>query len=154
MPRFGVMLEMPETFKNIEYFGMGPDENLCDLYAQSIVGVYNTTVDEMHEPYIRPQDAGNRTKTRYFSVTDDEGFGIKFAYKENYFNFNARTFTQKLLQNAKHQEDLHNENTVVINIDGFTRGTGTASCGPDILPQFEVDGSKGLEFTFYMMPAK
>ncbi len=154
MPRFGVMLEMPETFRNIEYFGMGPDENLCDLYAHSMVGIYNTTVEDMHEPYIRPQDAGNRTKTRYLAVTDDEGFGIKFAYKENYFNFNARTFTQKLLQNAKHQEDLHDENTVVVNIDGFTRGTGTASCGPDILPQFEVNGSKGLEFTFYMMPVK
>ena len=154
MPRFGVMLEMPESFRNIEYFGMGPDENLSDLYAQAMVGIYNTTVEEMHEPYIRPQDAGNRTKVRYLAVTDNEGDGLKFAFKDEYFNFNARTFTQKLLQNAKHQEDLHDENTTVINIDGFTRGTGTASCGPDILPQFEVDGSKGLEFTFYMMPAK
>lgn len=154
MPRFGVMLEMPENFRNIEYFGMGPDENLSDLYAQAMVGIYNTTVEEMHEPYIRPQDAGNRTKVRYLAVTDSEGDGLKFAFKDEYFNFNARTFTQKLLQNAKHQEDLHDENTTVINIDGFTRGTGTASCGPDILPQFEVDGSKGLEFTFYMMPAK
>ncbi len=154
MPRFGVMLEMPESFRNIEYFGMGPDENLSDLYAQAMVGIYNTTVEEMHEPYIRPQDAGNRTKVRYLAVTDNEGDGLKFAFKDEHFNFNARTFTQKLLQNAKHQEDLHDENTTVINIDGFTRGTGTASCGPDILPQFEVDGSKGLEFTFYMMPAK
>ena len=154
MPRFGVMLEMPENFRNIEYFGMGPDENLSDLYAQAMVGIYNTTVEEMHEPYIRPQDAGNRTKVRYLAVTDNEGDGLKFAFKDEYFNFNVRTFTQKLLQNAKHQEDLHDENTTVINIDGLTRGTGTASCGPDILPQFEVDGSKGLEFTFYMMPAK
>lgn len=154
MPRFGVMLEMPENFRNIEYFGMGPDENLSDLYAQAMVGIYNTTVEEMHEPYIRPQDAGNRTKVRYLAVTDNEGDGLKFAFKDEYFNFNVRTFTQKLLQNAKHQEDLHYENTTVINIDGFTRGTGTASCGPDILPQFEVDGSKGLKFTFYMMPAK
>ncbi len=154
MPRFGLTLEMPENFRNVEYFGMGPDENLCDLYAQSLVGVYETTVEAMHEPYIRPQDAGNRSLVRYLKVTDSEGDGIKFAFDENYFNFNARIFTQKLLQNAKHQEDLHDEKTVCVNIDGFTRGTGTASCGPDILPQFEVDGSKGLEFSFYMMPAK
>lgn len=154
MPRFGLTLEMPENFRNVEYYGMGPDENLSDLYAQSIVGVYETTVEAMHEPYIRPQDAGNRTQVRYVKITDSEGDGIKFAFDENYFNFNARTFTQKLLQNAKHQEDLHDEKTVCVNIDGFTRGTGTASCGPDILPQFEVDGSKGLEFSFFMMPAK
>ncbi len=154
MPRFGLILEMPEEFNNIEYYGMGPDENLCDLYAQSIVGVYETTVDEMHEPYIRPQDSGNRTKVRYLNVTDNSGVGIKFAFDDEYFNFNARAYSQKLLQNAKHQEDLHSENTVVVNIDGFTRGSGTASCGPDILPQFEVDGRNGLEFSFYMIPVK
>ncbi len=154
MPRFGLTLEMPEEFNNIEYYGMGPDENLCDLYAQSIIGVYETTVDEMLEPYIRPQDSGNRTQVRYLKVTDCDGNGIKFAFDDEYFNFNARAYSQKLLQNAKHQEDLHSENTVVVNIDGFTRGTGTASCGPDILPQFEVNGKDGLEFSFYMMPSK
>lgn len=154
LPRFGLTLEMPESFNNIEYYGMGPDENLSDLYAHAIVGVYNTTVEDMHEPYIRPQDSGNRCKVRYLTVTDAEGDGIKFAFDDEYFNFNARKYSQKLLQNAKHQEDLHDEMTVAINIDGFTRGTGTASCGPDILPQFEVDGSEELEFKFIMMPAK
>ena len=153
MPRFGLTLEMPEAFRNVEYYGMGDCENLSDIYSQAIVGVYNTTVEDMHEPYIRPQDSGNRCAVRYLKVTDADGDGIKFAYDDNYFNFNAREFTQKLLQNAAHQEDLHDEKTTVINIDGFTRGTGTASCGPDVLPQFEVDGSKGLEFSFYMMPA-
>ncbi len=152
MPRFGLTLEMPKTFRNIEYYGLGDCENLSDLYAQAIVGVYNTTVDEMHEDYIRPQDWGNRTQVRYLTVTDNDGDGIRFAYDDEYFNFNVREFSQKLLQNAAHQEDLHDENTVVVNIDGFTRGTGTNSCGPDILPQFEIDGSKGLEFSFYMIP--
>ncbi len=154
LPRFGLTLEMPEEFTNVEYYGMGPDENLCDIYAQSIIGVYETTVDEMYEPYIRPQDSGNRTQVRYLSVTDDNGAGIKFVFDDDYFSFNARPYTQMLLQNAKHREDLHSEKTVVVNIDGFIRGTGTASCGPDVLKQFELDGSNGLEFSFYMMPAK
>ena len=154
IPRFGLTLEMPEEFTNVEYFGMGPDENLSDVYAQSLVGIYNTTVRDMHEPYIKPQDSGNRTLVRYLTVTDQNGNGIKFAYDDDYFNFNVREFTQKLLQNAKHQEDLHNEHTIAINIDGFTRGSGTASCGPDVLPEFVVDGRDELEFSFYMIPAK
>ena len=154
MPRFGLTLEMSKEFRNIEYYGMGPDENLSDLYAQSIIGVYETTVDDMYEPYIRPQDSGNRTKVRYLAVTDNDGDGLKFEFDDNYFNFNARPYSQLLLQNAKHREDLHDENTVVINIDGYTRGTGTASCGPDILPQFEVNGKEGLEFEFAVIPFK
>ncbi len=152
IPRFGLTLEMPKEFRNIEYYGMGPDENLSDIYAQAMVGVYNTTVDEMHENYIRPQDSGNRCAIRYLTVTDENGDGLRFAYDDEYFNFNVREFSQKLLQDASHQEDLHDENTVVVNIDGLTRGAGTASCGPDVLPQFVVDGRKELEFSFYMFP--
>lgn len=152
MPRFGLTLEMPEAFKNVEYYGMGDCENLCDFYAQAIVGVYNTNVEEMYEPYIRPQDSGNRTMVRYLTVTDDNSNGITFAFNDKYFNFNIRNYSQKLLQQARHIEDLHDEKSTVVNIDGFTRGTGSASCGPDILPQFELDGSKGLEFSFFLIP--
>lgn len=154
MPRFGVMMELAAEYSNVEYYGLGEDENLADLKSHALTGVYNTTVEAMDEPYIKPQDSGNRTEVRYVALTDSEGDGIKFAFKDNYFNFNVRGYSQKLLQKAKHQEDLHSENTVALNIDGFTRGTGTRSCGPDILDKYEVDGSKGLEFTFYMMPAK
>lgn len=154
LPRFGLTMEMPEEFSNVEYYGLGDGENLPDIKAQSLIGVYNTTVDEMHEPYIKPQDAGNRCEVRYLAVTDNDGDGLKFVFDDDYFNFNVRRYTQKLLQNANHQEDLRNENTVAVNIDGFTRGTGTRSCGPDILDKYEVDGSRGLEFKFYMMPAK
>lgn len=154
MPRFGLELEMPAGFKNVEYYGLGECENLADIKAQCLIGIYNTTVADMYEPYIRPQDSGNRCEVRYAAFTDDEGDGLKFIFKNGYFNFNARNYSQRLLQNAKHREDLHDQNTVVINIDGFTRGTGTASCGPDILSKYEIDGSKGLSFSFNVVPVK
>ena len=154
MPRFGLTLEMPADFKNIEYFGLGEFENLCDFNKHTIVGVYQTTVDEMLEPYIMPQDSGNRTEVRYLTVTNDNGAGLKFAFEDKYFSFNARPFTQKLLNDAKHQEDLHSENTTVVNIDGFLRGTGTASCGPDTLEKYDVDASDSLGFAFTVIPVK
>lgn len=154
LPRFGLTLEMPEQFKNIEYYGLGADENLCDFKAQAMQGVYTTTVEQMLEPYIKPQDSGNRTMVRYLTVTDGDGFGLKFCFNKDYFSFNARPFSQKLLQCAKHQEDLHSEHTTAVNIDGFLRGTGTASCGPDTLAKYDVDATKGLEFSFTVCPVK
>lgn len=154
LPRFGLTLELPKEFRNMEYYGMGEAENLSDMYAQAIVGVYSTTVEQTREPYVRPQDYGVRTAVRYLRVVDGDGEGVGFAFDKKYFNFNVREFSQKLLQEAKHQEDLHDENSTVVNIDGFTRGTGTASCGPDVLPQFENDARKGLEFGFYMYPIR
>jgi beta-galactosidase len=152
MARFALSLEMPAEFENIEYYGLGPNENLPDYYAQSIAGVYQTDVDEMYEPYIRPQESGNRCEVRYVKVTDDDGKGLVFAYKGKYLAFNARRFSQKLLDEAGHIEDLRDENTIAVNISGFERGAGTASCGPDVLDKFIINGSNGLGFEFTIIP--
>ncbi len=154
LPRFGICAELSDTLKNVEYFGLGDRENLSDYTAQSTVGVYYSTVEAMHEPYIKPQDNGNRTKVRYLKLTDSDGDGIKFEAADNYFSFSVHNYTQKLLEKAKHQEDLHNESTTFLSLDGFMRGTGTGSCGPDTLPQYKVDASHGLEFSFAFAPIK
>ncbi|MBQ4338320.1 MAG: hypothetical protein IJC37_02750 [Clostridia bacterium] len=150
--RFGLTLEMPEEYNNIEYYGLGAHENLVDLKAHCITGRYKTTVEEMHEPYIKPQDAGNRSEVRELSVTNADGQGLMFCFNEDKFSFNARNYSQKLLAAAKHQEDLHSEHTTAINIDGFLRGTGTSSCGPDTLEKYDVDATDSLEFQFTIVP--
>ena len=152
MARFGLTLEMPSSFENVEYYGLGPYENLPDYKAQCMVGVYQTDVDEMYEPYVRPQESGNRGEVKYVKISDKDGNGLKFAYKGKALAFNARRFTQKTLDEAKHIEDLYDENTVSINIIGFERGAGTASCGPDVLDKYVLNGKDGLEFEFTIIP--
>ena len=152
--RFGLMLEMPHGFEQVEYYGLGEAETLSDFTPQATVGIYSTTVSDMHEPYIRPQDSGNRTQVRWMKLTDAAGDGLLFCNGDKPFSFNVRHFSQKLLQKAKHQEDLHDENTTVVSIDGFLRGSGSASCGPEVLPEYLVDASKGLEYKFVVIPLK
>jgi len=53
-----------------------------------------------------------------------------------------------------HYDDLHSEHTTVIDIDGFLRGTGTGSCGPDVLPKYAIDGRKELSYSFVIIPIK
>ena len=106
----------------------------------------------MQEAYIKPQDSGNRTAVKELTVTNRKGNGLKFCFEEKPFSFNARNYCQNTLVNAKHIEDLNDEKTSVINIDGFLRGTGTSSCGPDTLPPYDVDAGKGLDFAFTVIP--
>lgn len=152
LARFGLMLELPHSFENIEYFGLGEYENLPDFKAQSLVGIYKTTVDEMHEPYIKPQDNGNRGETRWLKVTDGDGDGLLICNSKGNFSFSAHHYTQGLLAKAKHQEDLHDENTTVVSIDGYVRGAGTASCGPDTLEKYRFSVKNGLKFRFSIFP--
>ncbi len=152
LPRFGLMIELSRELDNIEYYGLGDIENLCDFKAQSKVGIYSTTVDKMHEPYIKPQDNGNRGNVRWLKLTDNNGKGIAIHSGDKRFSFSAHHYTQKLLQKAKHQEDLKDENTTALCIDTVCRGAGTGSCGPDTLPQYTFNASEEMMLTFSIVP--
>lgn len=150
LQRFGVMVELPSQFKNIEFYGRGSDEkmeNICDLNDHAYIGVWKTTVEEMHEPYVMPQDNGNCGGVKYLKLSDE--CGNTFAvYGVPKFSFSAHNYTQKALDKAKHQEELVYSDTTVLSIDGFMRGTGTNTCGPDTLPKYRVKTDKPIAFRF------
>lgn len=154
LPRFGLTLEMPEQFENVEYYGLGESENLCDFDQHAYVDVYNTKVSDMHDKYIKPQESGNRGKVRYFKVTNNDGTGLMFVHEGEYLNFNVNHYTLKDLQNAHHTEDLVNKPTTNVQIDGFYRGTGSQSCGQGPLPRFKFDLKDILTFSFKIVPIK
>ncbi len=153
IPRFGVYFAMPENYENAAYFGRGPLENLPDFKAQSPVGVYAAKVSDMHENYIRPQDNGNHIDTRYLKLTDKKGAGLMVC-SDGKFTFNVHPYSQKLLTEAKHREDIVNEGATFVTVDGFTRGTGTNSCGPDTLDNYKIDISSKPTFTLTLVPLK
>ncbi|MBQ8766227.1 MAG: hypothetical protein IJZ16_05425 [Clostridia bacterium] len=150
LQRFGVTVELDSKFKNIEFYGRGSDEkmeNICDLKDHAYIGIWKTTVEAMHEPYVMPQDNGNCGAVKYLKLTNENGNAFT-VYGQPKFSFSAHNYTQKSLHNAKHQEDLQFVNSTVLNLDGFMRGTGTNTCGPDTLPKYCVKTDKPLGFKF------
>ncbi len=150
LQRFGVTVELPKEFSNIEFYGRGSDEkmeNLCDLRDHATIGIYKTTVGALHEPYIMPQDNGNCGGVKYLKLFNDKGDRITF-YGEPKFSFSAHNYTQDSLDKAKHQEEIEYADTTFLSIDGFMRGTGTNTCGPDALSQYKVKTDKPLRFKF------
>ena len=67
-------------------------------------------------------------------------------------NFSIHHFTQSALDRAKHQEDVKDMNTTVLTLDGFTRGIGSSSCGPDTRAEYRADASLGYSFGFTLIP--
>jgi hypothetical protein len=83
----------------------------------------------------------------------DKGEEI-LIYSDKRFNFNVHNYTQETLRKANHWEDLADEKTTFVTLDGYTRGTGTGSCGPKTLPEYCIDESKELTFNFVIVPKK
>ena len=154
LPRFGVSIELDGSLKNVRYYGLGELENLPDFKEQSTMGIYSATVDEMFEYYIKPQENSMHMNTRFLELADDDGCGIRIQCKKIPFTFSVSPYSNATLRKAKHIEDLRHENKAFLNIDGFVRGTGTASCGPGVLPPYDLHFNDELEFEFYIMPLK
>ena len=77
--RYGMQLQMPAAFSKLEYYGRGPEENYIDRHSSSFIGKYEADVKDEYYPYIRPQESGNHTDIRYFSIFNPTtGKGITF----------------------------------------------------------------------------
>lgn len=77
--RYGMQLQMPASFSKLEYYGRGPEENYIDRHSSSFIGKYEVNVKDEYYPYVRPQESGNHTDIRYFSIFNPTtGKGITF----------------------------------------------------------------------------
>jgi beta-galactosidase len=78
MFRYGMQLQMPKDFCEVEYYGRGPFENYIDRNSASFLGQYKNKVKDEYYGYVRPQESGNHTDVRWFRVLDAEGTGLEF----------------------------------------------------------------------------
>lgn len=135
--RSGVRMFLDGSLKNITWLGRGPHENYPDRLTSSDIGLYSSTVTRMFEPYVRPQTMANREDTQYLALTDDSQTGLLVSSPTS-FSFTALRNTDQEIAAAKHPTDLKVRDDVVLSLDAAVLGLGGASCGPRVLPKYEI----------------
>ncbi|MFI5356584.1 MAG: beta-galactosidase small subunit, partial [Opitutales bacterium] len=138
LPRLGVSLVLPTEFEQLAWLGRGPWENYTDRKRSAMVGLYRTTVTADYVPYIVPQEHGNKTDVRWLHLHDRKGRGVRFLAQPK-MEASASHYPAADLFAAKHTTDLVARPEVQVNLDYAQRGLGTASCGPDTLPQYRIE---------------
>lgn len=88
LPRLGIRFRIPASMQNVQYFGRGPEENYIDRNHGTMVGLYQSTAEALYFPYVRPQENGHHTDTRWLSLTDNKGKGLLIKAHST-FGFNA-----------------------------------------------------------------
>ena len=151
IPRFGITAELSRDFTDCTYYGRGEAENMPDFNCQSPVGIYSAKIDDMFEPYVYPQESGMHCDTKKLVLSSDDGTSLEI-YADESFNFSVHHFTQNAIEKAQHQEDLKDMNTTFLTLDGFTRGIGSSSCGPDTRKEYTGDASLGYTLGFTLIP--
>ena len=155
LPKLGMQLSMPEKFDRVMWFGKGPHENYPDMKDSAMVAQYSAMVEELHEPYVRPQENGARQDTRALAVIDILGNGLMFVSEKAYgdgFSFTAHEYTDKALDEATHTNELEVCDETVISIDYRQCGVGSNICGPEPMEQYKLYLNEPAEYSFVMKP--
>lgn len=129
LPRFGIRAFLPNSYKNVKYYGYGPYESYSDKHIASYVGLFDSTVGEQFEDYIKPQENSSHFNCKYMSVSSEissvEAFGKGFM-------FNTSEYTQEELMNKKHNFEIEKCGSTVLCLDYKQAGIGSNSCGPHL----------------------
>ncbi|HVH06964.1 MAG TPA: glycoside hydrolase family 2 TIM barrel-domain containing protein [Myxococcota bacterium] len=137
LPRIGVELALAPGFEDVEWLGLGPHECYRDRRAAAIVGRFAARVDALFEPYVVPQEHGNRCGVRWVALRAGDGPGLLLVPPRD-GEFSASHFTAADLYGARRADDLVRRPETIVHLDLRNRGLGTASCGPDTLPRYRI----------------
>ena len=142
LPRFGTSWRLDGALENVAWYGRGPCENYVDRRTGSFIGRYKSTVTDLYEDYVRPQDNGYRSDVRSVEFADDKGRGVRFVFSRPMF-VQALHYDWEDLEFARHRRGEHRvvnmkppRKEICLNLDVGQTGLGGGSCGPATLAQY------------------
>ena len=147
MPEFGMMFKLNADYDNVEWYGYGPQETYADRRHGAKLGIYKNKAADNMAKYLVPQECGNKVGVRYAKATDDRGRGLLFSGDE--LSFSALPYTPHELENAAHPYELPQVHYTVVRVALAQMGVGgDDSWGAWVHPEYHIDVTKPLEFTF------
>ncbi len=147
MPEFGMMFQFNADYDNLTWYGMGPEETYADRRHGAKLGIYSNKVADNMAKYLVPQECGNKVGVRYARLVDAKGRGMMFEGDE--LSFSALPYTPHELENAAHAYELPQVHHTIVRVALAQMGVGgDDSWGSWVHPEYHIDVTKPLEFTF------
>lgn len=158
MFRFGMQMQMPQNFNEIEYYGRGPIENYADRNHSTPIGKYRQTVAEQFYPYIRPQETGTKTDIRWWRLLNISGNGLQ-CVADAPFSASALNYSIDSLDDGTEKDQRHSPEVTKVPftnfcIDKAQMGLGCIdSWGALPLEKYRLP-YQDYEFSFILTPVK
>ncbi|MFD2967529.1 glycoside hydrolase family 2 TIM barrel-domain containing protein [Sphingobacterium bambusae] len=152
IPKVGMQLGINPQFDSIQYYGLGAMENYADRAYGFDLGVYSSNIDDFMEPYLYPQENGNRMDVRWFSLHNKK-FGLMVTGKQP-LQMSAWPFSQTQISQTKHWYKLKKESRITLNIDYLQMGIGGNDTWTDVsqpLEKYQIP-AKDYQYSFRLKP--
>ena len=123
VPKIGLSFQIDKKYSKLQWYGRGPHESYIDRKHSAFLGRYSGTVRDQYYPYIRPQENGNKTDTRWASISDEEDSGV-LIYGLPTFNLSVHQYSLDNLTKATHTHMIKDDGPTTVNVDHMVMGLG------------------------------
>ncbi|MCQ4085334.1 glycoside hydrolase family 2 TIM barrel-domain containing protein [Saccharibacillus sp. JS10] len=119
----GMLFELTGDLNDLQWYGRGPHENYWDRHVSARLGLYKGLVSEQLTPYLRPQEAGNKTGVRWAELTSANGTGLRIEGSPE-VELNALPYTPETLEACDHGYKLPKSDRTVLRVNYRQMGVG------------------------------
>jgi beta-galactosidase len=167
IPRLGMYLTLSKSFREISWFGKGPNESYWDRKTGQKVGLYSGKIEDQFHVYSRPQETGNKSDVRWMEIVSDS-LKLKmtsnqllsssvwpFSITELDFHSNegGKSASGLVPVTKKHGADIKLGEYVQWNIDLMQMGLGgDTSWGRLVHPEYTISGNEPHSYSFTITP--
>ena len=104
IPRVGLRMQLPARITSLTYYGRGPEENYRDRRTSQFIGEYTSGIQDMYEPYVRPQENNHRTDIYWCTLTSKAKEGLLFV-ADRTFEMNVSNYPLESLDSGESIEN-------------------------------------------------
>jgi len=129
-------------------------ENYIDKNYGLDVGVYELPISKFDEPYVVPQENGNRTDVRWMNLQNETSKSGLLIVADSLLSMSAWPYTEENINQAKHTIDLKDPGFVTLNIDLKQMGVGGNDSWSNVgapLKKYQIP-AKNYSYRFYIKP--
>lgn len=154
LPKVGMQCGIVDGYRKIKWYGKGKYENYPDRDKGFLAGIYELPLDEFIEPYVVPQENGNREEVRWMYLSNDSEQEGLLVVADQLLNMSAWAWSEANIEQAKHTNELKESGYLTLNIDWKTMGVGgNTSWGEMSIPEPQyLIPAEDYHYSFFLKP--
>lgn len=154
VPRQGTELVISPSYDQVKWYGPGKYPTYQDRNVEK-VGIYSSSVEDSWVEYSKPQENGYKTDTRWFSLTNSTGTGLRIT-GESVIGFGVSHYSKDDIQKSDYSFELTRRPEIFLNVDHKQMGIGgTTSWLMDAFPRKDYRlKNEDYSFKYRISPIK
>ncbi len=153
IPRIGMQTNVSKSLSSAVWYGRGPHETYCDRKTGALISEHSLPIKDLFHHYVRPQENGNRTDVRWFSLLDESKNGIMIVGKQP-LSFSVWLCSMEDIETSLHDYELPEKENWTLNIDYLQMGVGGDDSWGALPHEEYLIKPKRYQYQYTIIPVK